>query len=56
MIVKINPFLLKYFSGRISHNVPVINDGLTARISKTEGFAGLANCGGAKHHKGRSSA
>jgi len=33
-----------------------IGDVLQARISETEGFAGLAKCGGAKYHKGRSSA
>jgi len=30
-----------------------IGDGLTARISETVGFAGLANCGGAKYRRGR---
>ena len=29
----------------ISYNVPAVYDGLAARISKTVGFAGLANCG-----------
>jgi len=28
----------------MAHNVSAVGDGLTARISKTAGFAGLANC------------
>jgi hypothetical protein len=31
---------------KIAHNVPVVYDGLTARKSKTAGFAGPANCAG----------
>jgi hypothetical protein len=33
-----------------------IGDVFAARISETAGFAGLQKCGGAKQHKGRSSA
>jgi len=40
----------------ISPNVLVVYEGLTARMGKCEAFAGLANFGGEKHHKGRSSA
>jgi hypothetical protein len=29
----------------VSHNVLAVKDGLQARISKCEAFAGLANCG-----------
>jgi len=32
-----------------------LSDGWQARISETEGFAGLQKCGGAKHSRGRSS-
>jgi hypothetical protein len=31
--------------GGISHNVPAVYDGLTARIEKSVAFLGLANCG-----------
>jgi hypothetical protein len=47
----------------ISSNVPAVNDGLAARISKRKNIkyhsypvfalAGLTNCGGEKYHKGR---
>jgi hypothetical protein len=30
---------------RISHNVPAVYDGLTARIEKCAAFLGLAKCG-----------
>jgi hypothetical protein len=33
--------------GPIAHNVPVVCDGLTARIEKCVVFLGLANCAGA---------
>jgi len=33
-----------------------VGDVFAARISETEGFAGQQKCGGAKRHKGRSSA
>jgi hypothetical protein len=36
----------------MAHNVPVVNDGLPARISKTVGFAGLANCAGVRRGDG----
>jgi hypothetical protein len=32
--------------GGMSHNVPAVYDGLTARIEKCVAFLGLANCGG----------
>jgi len=38
----------------IAHNVPAVCDGLTARIRACAARPGLANCGGAKYHKGRS--
>jgi len=40
----------------IALNVLVVYDGLATRISETEGFARLPNCGEEKHHKGCSSA
>jgi len=50
-------FILYIFlSCGIAHNVLVVYEGLTARMGKCEAFAGLANFGGEKHHKGRSSA
>jgi len=50
--------LRTYFSypAKMAYNVLVVNEGLAARISETEGFAGLTNFGGEKHHKGCSSA
>jgi len=33
-----------------------VTDGFVTRISETAGFAGLQNCGGEKHRKGRSRA
>jgi hypothetical protein len=33
------------FGKNISHNVPAVYDGLTARIEKCVAFLGLANCG-----------
>ena len=32
----------------MSHNVPAVYDDFATRISETEGFAGLQNCGGDK--------
>jgi hypothetical protein len=33
------------FGRNMSHNVPAVYDGLTARIKKCVAFLGLANCG-----------
>jgi hypothetical protein len=45
-------FIFGYILGQMAYNVPVINDGLPARISITAGFAGLANCGGVRRGNG----
>jgi hypothetical protein len=39
-------FIQKIWFG-ISHNVPAVYDGLTARIEKRVAFLGLAKCAGA---------
>jgi hypothetical protein len=39
--------------GTISYNVLAVDDDFATRISETEGFAGLQNCGGEKPYKGR---
>jgi hypothetical protein len=42
-----------YIIGKLASNVPAVDDDFATRKSKTVGFAGLQNCGGEKHHKGR---
>jgi hypothetical protein len=34
-----------FTSAQMAHNVPVVNDGLPARIGACEARPGLANCG-----------
>jgi hypothetical protein len=43
-ICQVSLFIQKIWFG-ISHNVPAVYDGLTARIEKRVAFLGLANCG-----------
>jgi hypothetical protein len=38
----------------MAYNVPVVNDVFAARISETEGFAGLQKCGGVRRGSKRS--
>jgi hypothetical protein len=46
------PIMSRQNRRQMALNVPVVYDGLTARISKTAGFAGLANCGGVRRGNG----
>jgi hypothetical protein len=38
----------------LSHNVPAVCDGFAVAIKEHEVFQQPQNCGGVKHHKGRS--
>ena len=48
------PLFIYNIQNCISHNVPVVNDGLTARIRACEARPGLANCGGVRRGSERS--